>query len=189
MTHKIYGLGLRGFVIVAAIGATTHGARAAKELTAPSDSFAVTVKVDKGCSVTSPGDLSFGNQAQTPWTAKKLESSLTVKCTAGTEFALSFDGNRDPAGQSDGTRRYMISAAGDKILYYIRKSANFGDDAYGFSTGPDSVKFIATSGGDAINIPLYLTIDKDGWVGTTKNPVPLPKAGYYFDTVTAKVDF
>lgn len=183
---------LSGCLVIAAIGVTTHGALAAKDQHAGSGSFTVGLSVTKGCSVTSPGDFDFGVQNQTPWLRKTVMRPLTVTCTVGTDYDLTFRGLND--GDAGGMQRYMTSTSSDsRILYYIRKINFFipaGEDySLGNETAPAANRYSATGTGVSQSINLYLVIDQNGWLGTAAHPVPPPKSGYYSDTVAAQVSF
>jgi len=153
------------------------------------NNFAVQVTVDKGCSVTPPADFDFGPQNQTPWVGKRLSGSMSVTCTAGTLYDITFSGLNDGVF---GYQRYMTSmSSSSRILYYIRKYGYFGSGSGGIgvvlgdATAPTDNRIVDVGTGASQSHTLYLIIDQTSWTRAGN----VPNGGRYSDRVTAQVSF
>ena len=178
------------FMIVAMVAsissalAQTSGSQIKSDVT-------VQVNVEKGCLATPPADFDFGQQNQTPWVAKRLTNSMTVTCTRGTPFDLTFSSVNDGV---QGIQRFMVSpSSSSKILYYIRKDSYFAptvndvrvNNSVGDVTAPVGNRISDVGDGAPKTFPLYLIIDQNSWIASGNVPSP----GRYSDTVTVQVTF
>ena len=178
------------FVIVA-MAVVSSSAFAQSSASPIKSDFTVQVKVEKGCSATPPADFDFGQQNQTPWTPKRLADTMTVTCTNGTAFDLTFSSLNDGI---QGIQRFMVSpSTSSKILYYIRKDDYFAptvggvkvDNSIGDITAPVGNRISDVGDGSAKRYPLYLIIDQTSWLRSGNVPSP----GRYSDSVTVQVTF
>lgn len=207
---KLTKIALTGACSIAAMSVLTPCvfAQSTKDQNIHSDSkFTLSLSVTKGCRMTLPTDFDFG-VAPRVWNSgsaldvppagswrNRISHTMTVTCTNGTVYDLTFKGSHDQA--DDSTRRFMslvgetyvapgaVNSTPDnrKILYYIRRDSFFGTGV-GDQASPSDGHFPdGTGSGRSDNYTLYLIVDKNNWA--TYPPI----AGRYEDQVTAEVRF
>jgi len=189
--YKFLRIAFSSVFVIAAMAGASSSALAQSSASPIKSDFTVQVNVEKGCSATPPADFDFGQQNQTPWSPKRQTKTMTVTCTMGTAFDLTFSSVNDGVR---GIQRFMVSpSSSSRILYYIRKGDYFAptvngvrvDNSIGDITAPVGNRISDVGDGSPRRYPLYLIIDQNSW--TTVGNVPSP--GMYSDRVTIQVTF
>lgn len=180
------------FLIAAGLMVTASQSVMAGSPTVASSDTQVKVTVESGCAVTTAPDFDFGSVSAAP--AKRfLVKKMTVNCTLGQTYKVSFQGQHDGANYSvalgdksppsQGIQRHMTSATTSSLIrYLIRTGGDFSGDGavtIGNKSAANGSKYSLTpSSTDGVEtIDLHVVIDREYW---TNNP---PAAGDYSDRV------
>ena len=165
------------FAAAAALSAliASSAAMADKTLTALSDTFTVSVTVNKGCTVTTQvGDVLFGSAAGNGSAPQSITRTPKITCTSGTEYdasLVSTGGFKMKNAGTTSTIAYVVES-GSTTLSYSTTEAGAANKVTNTSTD-----------GSAQDLPLKFSIPAAAW--TTAN-----KAGLtYSDTVTLKIEY
>ena len=137
-------------------------------------SFEVSANVKKNCIITA-GDLAFGDW--TVATDTSSTSTITVRCTNGTTFAVNLDAGENAGG--DISQRQMDGPGSVNVRYNLYTDA---DLVWGNGTTGDN----DGGAGAGMGTPQNLTVTGKLKVADNEGAI---EPGLYTDTVTATVEY
>lgn len=156
-------------------------------------SLQIKMKIDKACKVNPGGDavLDFGEHGIFTAISSKMtrETSIHVQCTSGVPYKIGLDAGQNSIKQLFISYRYLKSANGDTILYYLTSpEINSGNDTdwgnnFSWHSGDRGQPTVAGTGDGTVR-PHPV---KGTFVTNALNGGYPP--GTYTDTVTVTVQF